>query len=92
MPIFDYRCLSCSHAFEKLVRVSSSKKPVAKISCPQCGAARVRRLVSVVRVAAALGDGAAAGDDAAALPAEPKLFGRKELNEVTRRRKKAGLD
>ncbi|MCX7007006.1 MAG: zinc ribbon domain-containing protein [Kiritimatiellaeota bacterium] len=34
MPIYEYRCRKCSHAFEKLVS-SASASPG---KCPECGA------------------------------------------------------
>jgi putative FmdB family regulatory protein len=33
MPIFEYRCRSCGHAFEELVGRADEKVP-----CPQCRA------------------------------------------------------
>lgn len=42
MPIYEYRCSSCRHEFELLVR---SDTP---LSCPQCGAPEPERLLSRV--------------------------------------------
>lgn len=40
MPIYEYRCSACDHAFERLVRMG------AVPSCPNCGAADPARCVS----------------------------------------------
>jgi len=40
MPLYDYRCTACGHAFERLVR--SGETP----PCPSCGAAAAERLLS----------------------------------------------
>ena len=42
MPIFEYRCSSCSKVFEELVLSRSSNH----VECPSCGATRVTQLVS----------------------------------------------
>jgi putative FmdB family regulatory protein len=41
MPIYDYRCTSCDHQFERLVR---GDQPVI---CPHCSGNRLERLLSV---------------------------------------------
>jgi putative FmdB family regulatory protein len=40
MPIYDYRCTSCGHAFETLVRAGST--PV----CAHCGSTALEKCVS----------------------------------------------
>ncbi len=42
MPIYEYRCDSCNHEFEKLQKIADP--PPAE--CPECGAADIRKLVS----------------------------------------------
>jgi putative FmdB family regulatory protein len=42
MPIYEYRCGSCSHELEALQKISDS--PLRK--CPECGKLTLRRLVS----------------------------------------------
>lgn len=42
MPIYEYRCESCDHPFETLVR-SPSDVP----KCPRCGAVELEKLFSV---------------------------------------------
>jgi len=41
MPIFEYVCKSCGHAFETLVQ--GSRRP----RCPQCGKGRLDKQLSV---------------------------------------------
>lgn len=41
MPIFDFHCRECNCEFESLVRGSAS--PV----CPECGSAKVEKLLSL---------------------------------------------
>ena len=43
MPIFEFRCLECGRLFEKLFLNSEEK---ADISCPQCNAGSIERVVS----------------------------------------------
>lgn len=40
MPIYDFRCGTCSHQVELLVRADASP------ACPVCGSAPLERLVS----------------------------------------------
>jgi putative FmdB family regulatory protein len=42
MPIYEYRCGSCSHELEALQKISDS--PLRK--CPECGKLSLRRLIS----------------------------------------------
>jgi len=42
MPIYEYRCGSCSHELEALQKISDS--PLRK--CPECGKLTLRRLIS----------------------------------------------
>ena len=44
MPIYEYRCESCSHQMEKLQRMSDDKL----VDCPECGQPALKRLVSAV--------------------------------------------
>ena len=41
MPLFDYRCTTCDHQFEILVRGREA------VTCPACGAPRPEKLLSV---------------------------------------------
>ena len=88
MPIYAYRCQSCGQNFDRLFK--SINKISNYIACPHCTSRKVKRLVTAP--AARATDGVVDGDDGAAdTPAETGLFGRKELNEVVKKRKKAGL-
>jgi putative FmdB family regulatory protein len=42
MPIYDYNCKACGHAFEALVR--SSDTP----TCPECGSTDLEKCVSTL--------------------------------------------
>ncbi len=42
MPIYEYRCESCSHKLEKLQRMSDGKL----VDCPECEQPALKRLVS----------------------------------------------
>jgi putative FmdB family regulatory protein len=46
MPLFEYQCRSCQHAFELLVREST------KLECPQCRATELDKQLSVFAVSA----------------------------------------
>ena len=41
MPIFEYRCQSCHHEFETLVRTGDTP------SCPKCAATALEKLLSL---------------------------------------------
>jgi putative FmdB family regulatory protein len=47
MPIYEYTCDECRHAFEALVRAATVP------TCPQCGATRLTKQLSVFATAAA---------------------------------------
>lgn len=42
MPIYEYRCESCSHTLEKLQKMSDDML----VDCPECGQPALKRLVS----------------------------------------------
>jgi putative FmdB family regulatory protein len=42
MPIYEYRCESCSHTLDALQKLSD--KPLRK--CPECGKSALKRLMS----------------------------------------------
>jgi len=44
MPIYEYRCRSCGHRFEKLVRAAG------EAVCPACAGEQVERLLSAFAV------------------------------------------
>jgi len=45
MPLYDFRCRTCGHEFEALVR-----SPETSISCPACRRADVERMLSTFAV------------------------------------------
>ena len=61
MPIFEYACAKCEHVFE--ARLERASDPVP--ACPDCGAAKARKLLSAFAVQASSGG---PGFDASALP------------------------
>jgi putative FmdB family regulatory protein len=90
MPIYEYRCAKCSNEFERFFS-SHKKMTESKVACPDCASKRVKRLISAPRVKA--GDGASDFEmDTSSEPGANGLLGRKEINEITKRRKKAGLE
>jgi len=44
MPVYEYECGDCNHAFEHFHRSSSEKAPS---TCPSCGGRKVIRKLSV---------------------------------------------
>src|SRR5213593_4734977 len=42
MPTYEYKCDACGHEFERFQSITAA--PVKR--CPQCGKAKVRRLIS----------------------------------------------
>ena len=94
MPIYEYRCAKCGHEFEQFFS-SHKKMTESKIICANCHSKRVTRLMSVSRVAS--GDVGMterfdrANHEASTAPGANGLLGRKEIAEITKKRKKAGL-
>ena len=43
MPIYEFKCISCGHVFEALVR---SSDPDASLECPACSGRSLDRLLS----------------------------------------------
>ena len=44
MPLFDFKCQSCAHEFEVLIRPASYGDPPP--SCPSCGSDKLERKLS----------------------------------------------
>ena len=42
MPIYEYACTNCEHAFDELQKVTEA----ALVHCPKCGEAALRKLLS----------------------------------------------
>jgi len=49
MPLFDFRCTSCGHVFETLVRPQDP----APTSCPACGKPALEKLLASFAVSSA---------------------------------------
>ena len=47
MPIYEYACAKCEHVFEARLERSSDPQP----ACPDCGAHKVKKLISAFAVA-----------------------------------------
>ena len=92
MPLYEYRCTACGHHFDHWFPTFQAAETEPTPSCPACGASEVRRLFS--RVAVHSGSGDAPKDEGETAPAEekPKVFGRKELNEIMEQRRSLGID
>lgn len=88
MPIYEYRCQTCGHIFSRRFPTLRAAEEEGAPPCPACGDRRIQRLFS----APAVVGGSASGGEG---PAEetvtpPPLFGRKELEQVLKERKRAG--
>ena len=58
MPIYEYRCRTCAHEYEDLVRVGTKDE---EVECPECGEYTSERRVSVFATTnSSLGSGIAA--------------------------------
>lgn len=92
MPIYAYRCTECGHEFDRFF-TSHQRMTATRVACPHCASRRVRRLISAPHIksggTASSDDGGGEGADDA--PTSSSLLGRKEIAQITARRKKAGL-
>ena len=52
MPIYEYTCRQCGSRFEQLVR---SERDERSLSCPECGAKKPTRELSVIATPRAAG-------------------------------------
>ena len=57
MPIYEFRCLTCSHVFELL---SLAPDDTGELKCPQCQATGAERVLSRVSHVMTSGSGSAA--------------------------------
>ena len=67
MPIYEFRCGKCRHEFEELVMRRDEK-----IHCPDCGSAKVKRMLSGFAVT---GDARHAGGGSSCGSCKPKAGG-----------------
>jgi putative FmdB family regulatory protein len=49
MPIYEYKCFSCGHQFERLVRQSSTP-PAEETGCPSCRGQDLEQMPSLFAV------------------------------------------
>jgi putative FmdB family regulatory protein len=76
MPIYEYRCKSCAHPFEKFF-LSMNRIP-KEITCPKCQSIEVQRRMSAPAIRTGEGGGADLDFSEPAAPAK-QLLGRKEI-------------
>jgi putative FmdB family regulatory protein len=62
MPLYEFECPDCHHGFEELVR---NPEAVKDVTCPSCGARKVRKKLSTVAFSA----GGASGQRGPSAPA-----------------------
>jgi putative FmdB family regulatory protein len=43
MPIYEYQCLDCDRAFEKIITSAAAPEPIL---CDHCGSAKVQKKIS----------------------------------------------
>lgn len=48
MPLYEYKCKSCGHEFEKLVSISKAAEPQ---ECPTCGSKDSQKQMSTFSLA-----------------------------------------
>lgn len=54
MPVYEFQCQQCDRAFEELVRSADDAKSV---QCPECGARKASRKLSVFAARSGAGNG-----------------------------------
>jgi len=64
MPIYEYACAACGHAFEHLARTLADKP----VKCPACGAKKLSKQFSTFAPAAAAPKGCVSCEHAPACP------------------------
>ncbi len=79
MPIYEYRCQECGAQFDKFFR-SLNRLP-AEITCPDCHSSHTQRVMSMPAVHMG-GAGAIHTAPTEPQPADPPVFGRKELQQA----------
>jgi putative FmdB family regulatory protein len=57
MPIYEFKCLRCSHRFEELCRVGEDG---SALTCPACGGQTLKRCPSTFSCRSVGGDGQSA--------------------------------
>lgn len=54
MPIYEYQCRACGHAFERL----TTRAQADAVACSRCGSPKAERVLSVFGVGAGAGSAA----------------------------------
>ncbi len=49
MPLYDYQCADCKHAFVVVESLSQHEK-TKEHKCPECGSSNVERIITSVSV------------------------------------------
>jgi putative FmdB family regulatory protein len=73
VPLYEYRCIACSHAFETLVRRGDVPQ------CPACQSGELERLTSLFTVDSA---GTRQAARAASMPKAVQTHREREVGEV----------
>ena len=47
MPIYDFKCKSCKHKFEKLI---FKEEEIKEIKCPKCESKDIEKLLTTFRI------------------------------------------
>jgi len=53
MPLYEFTCLDCNRTFEQICSMKDCEDK--NIRCPECGSAKVRKLLSTVNLAGSKG-------------------------------------
>ena len=86
MPIYEYACQSCGEHFDKLIRSISRIPP--EIICPACQSKEVQRIISTPAIHTGRAGSESASTDAHdTTPANPPVFGRKELQAAQEKKR-----
>jgi putative FmdB family regulatory protein len=46
MPIYEFECTKCTHAYERVMKID---EPYDDLECPSCGATKPKKLVTAFR-------------------------------------------
>ncbi|HEY3452228.1 MAG TPA: zinc ribbon domain-containing protein [Myxococcales bacterium] len=61
MPLYEFKCRTCGHTFEELIRNQADE---AEAACPTCGTKEVQRLLSATSLGfVSVGGGGGASTD-----------------------------
>ncbi len=92
MPIYEYQCNVCGRRFDHWFPTFNAATNNPMPACPACGATSTQRLISRVAVHCSSGDAATTETSETPVEEKPKVFGRKELNQIMEQRRSLGLE